>query len=289
MAARGGADALGHASGLRPRLSRASAAPRPAPAAPRPQLPSPKRASIARRICGGSVGQASTIRTRSASGASWAVSWSGVIVWTAGTVRGCFRGGAVCVTVRIITPAAGDPKTLGRHPSVAEVPAMTARFPLSATLAVVLAASFPAVAADGVSLRWRFAKGQELKYLLRHKEVRTIEIGDHTFETTTTSEYDLQWTVVEVDERGTATLAQKLTALRVTISGKDFEFEYDSARGNQSDDEYKRKLIALYDQLRFADYQLEIEATGRVRRVQGFDRLLGEVADRSQQADFHAL
>jgi Family of unknown function (DUF6263) len=166
---------------------------------------------------------------------------------------------------------------------------MAASWLRSATVLVLLTASLSARAEEAVNLRWRFTKGQELKYLLRHKEVRTVELGDHQFETTTTSEYELLWTVVEVDDRGTATLSQKLTALRVTISGKDFDFQYDSARGNAADDEYKRKLVALYDQLRFADYQLEIEATGRVRRVQGFDRLLGELGDSRQQIDFHGL
>src|SRR5216684_3875449 len=84
-------------------------------------------------------------------------------------------------------------------------------------------------AAEPIDLHWQLKKGQVLKYLLKHREVRTVTVGDEKFETTTATECDWQWTVQEVDDQGTATLELKLKGLRMTCNGKDFDFQYDSS------------------------------------------------------------
>jgi hypothetical protein len=158
------------------------------------------------------------------------------------------------------------------------------------TACVLLLAVRPVLpAAEPIDLHWRFEKGQVLKYLLKHREVRTVHVGEEKFETTTTSEYDWEWTVQEVDEQGTATLELKLKGLRVACRGKDFEAQYDSVRANASNDDYKKNLFNLYDQLRFAGYRLKLGRDGRVAEVYGFDRLLGEVSPGANVADFHAV
>src|SRR5262249_51052634 len=141
---------------------------------------------------------------------------------------------------------------------------------------VVLLLSVPA-AAEPVELRWQFKKGQALKYELRHREVRTVEIADQKLETTTTTEYEWTWTVQGVDDQGQQTLAHNVPALRVDSMGKDFNFRYDSAQGNSSQDEYQKKLIHFYDQLRFGEYRIQLRPDGRVAGVTGFDKLLGEI------------
>lgn len=159
------------------------------------------------------------------------------------------------------------------------------------TLACLLLLLIPvaAGAADGVELRWKFQKGDVHKYLMKHKEVRTVKVGDQTFETTTTMEYEWQWTVKDVDDKGTASLEQKLTGLRASSTGLNFDFQYDSTRANQSDEDYKKKLIHLYDQLRFATFKLKVKRDGRVSDLEGFSKVLGEVTPGTQVGDFHGL
>ncbi len=154
---------------------------------------------------------------------------------------------------------------------------------------LLAAVALPLGAAEKVGLRWQFKQGEKLGYLLKHKEVRTVPIGDTTFETTTNTEYEWQWIVTDLDEKGMATLEMKLTALRLNTTGKDFEFQYDSAKANNPDDEYKKRLINYYDQLRLAKYHLRLEPRGRLVEVRGFDRLLSEVDVSGGIADFHAL
>ena len=146
----------------------------------------------------------------------------------------------------------------------------------------------PAAQPDAVELRWRFQKGQEHKYKFKHREARTVAIGDQKRTTTTTIEYEWTWTVQEVDDQGQATLGHKFTALRVESTGTDWDFRYDSAQGNASQDDYQKKLIHLYDQLRFGEYRVQLRADGRVASVSGFDKLLGEINADGQVLDFHA-
>jgi len=144
-------------------------------------------------------------------------------------------------------------------------------------------------AAEKMELQWKFKKGQVHKYLLKHREVRTVVVGDQKFETTTASEYELQWTVNDIDDKGVAVLEQKLTALRVTSTSTSFEFQYNSARGNQTDDAYKKKLVNYYDQLRFAGYRVRLKPDGRIVEVQGFDKVLGETGPDQDIANYHAI
>jgi len=152
---------------------------------------------------------------------------------------------------------------------------------------VLLAGSLAAHGDDAVELRWSFKKGQTLAYLLKHREVRTVEVGDNKFETTTTSDYDWEWKVREVDDQGAATLDLKLKGLRVASTGKDFEFQYDSARANESAEEFKKQTIQFYDQLRFTTFRLRLKPDGRVAEVHGFDKLLNEVTAGTQVAEFY--
>src|SRR5436309_1630519 len=129
------------------------------------------------------------------------------------------------------------------------MPTWLFRFGLAGFLA--LGTTTLGLGAEKQELRWRFKRGQKFHYVLKQREVRTASVGDRVFDTTTQTDYEWLWTVQDVDEQGMATLELKLTGLRVASNGKDFDFQYDSARGNEAPGDYKKKLIRFYDQLRF--------------------------------------
>lgn len=112
---------------------------------------------------------------------------------------------------------------------------------------IVLVSGAQALRAEEPPLRWRFEKGQSFKYLLKHREVRKTEVGTLHSEITTTSEYEWEFKVQHVDDKGVAALEKKLTALKVSIVSKDFDFAYDSSQPQRSDDDYKKRLITFYD------------------------------------------
>jgi hypothetical protein len=141
----------------------------------------------------------------------------------------------------------------------------------------------------GQGLRWKFSKGQVFKYQLKHREVRTVSVDEQKFEMSTESTYDWQWTVREVDAESAAVLELKLTNLRVSSSSKDLDFLYDSADRKEGLNEYEKKLINLFDQIRYTGkYTLRLHPNGRVSEVSGFTKIIRENDD-SNLADFHAL
>lgn len=155
--------------------------------------------------------------------------------------------------------------------------------------AVLLLIPQAAQADDAVELRWRFTKGQVFKYLMKHREVRTAAIADQKRVTTTEAEFDLEWTVKDIDDQGLATIEQKVIGLRVSSSGTEWDFQYDSSRGNEGADDYKKKLIHFYDQLRFTNYRLKLKPDGTVAEVHGFDKLQTELGNPNNIMDFEGL
>lgn len=159
----------------------------------------------------------------------------------------------------------------------------------STALALLFTGVMASGADEATDLRWRFRKGENLKYELKHREVRTVEIGDQKRTASTDMDWGLHWIVREVDDQGVATLGVKVTALRVRSEAMDFEFQYDSASGNSSDDDYKKQLIRFYDQIRFAEYELKLPPAGRPVRVSGFDQLLTETAPEQNVVAFYGV
>ncbi len=139
-------------------------------------------------------------------------------------------------------------------------------------------------------LRWRFQKGQALKYVLKHREVRTAELADQKFETTTQSEYGWRWTVHEVAADGTATLHKKWTSLRVQCNAANFEFSYDSTQSARPPDDYRKRLANLFDQILYAgEYQLRLAPNGQLHDLKGLNKVLDENNPGMNILDFHAL
>lgn len=158
---------------------------------------------------------------------------------------------------------------------------------LGLSLVLLLFASAPLHAAEGVELRWAFKKGQTFKYLMTHHEVRTVAVGDGKFETTTDLDLDWQWTVAEIDDKGVATVEAKLAGLKASIKGHDYEVQYDSAGKNTTEDAYTKTVFHYFDQLRFAKYRLRLAPDGRVVEVRGFDKVIADLPAGNQAAEFH--
>jgi hypothetical protein len=161
---------------------------------------------------------------------------------------------------------------------------------LGAASLVLLFASAVLRGGEKLELRWRFQKDQVHKYQLTHRDERTVAVGAQKLTTTTDTTFGWQWTVQDVDDQGVATLEHKLTSLRLSSNGKDFEFEYDSGRANQSDDGYKKKLIQFLDQVRFAgNYRVRLRPDGTLAEVHGFTKAVRDANPETNVADFYAL
>src|SRR5262249_39340141 len=107
------------------------------------------------------------------------------------------------------------------------------------------------------------------------------------FKMTTQTELEWQWLVRDVDAEGVASLEMKLTAVRMEINGKSFDFSYNSGRANTTDDDYKKRLINLLDQVRYAgSYTVRLKADGQVVEVRGLSKILDDTNPGLNLLDF---
>lgn len=134
---------------------------------------------------------------------------------------------------------------------------------------------------DGkVDLRWKFQKGQELRY--RISQLTTIDAAGLTVEQSMRTTY--LYAVSEVDEKGTATLAVKYEAVAVKASGlQDLDFDSEKHKEVPAD-----PTAQLVSRLVGQSFTLKLGPSGKVLEVKGFDRILDalfkEGADDPQQA-----
>jgi hypothetical protein len=141
---------------------------------------------------------------------------------------------------------------------------------------------------DAVMLRWQFRKGEFYQFRLRHREVRNVSVADQKLEATTDSDYEWRWTVRAV-EKDVAILDLELKSARVTSNGAQaFEFQYDSTAPARFDDEYRKKLAQIYDQLRVTKLRLEMKPNGQIVKLEGLDKLLSDL-EVGQVNDFHGI
>jgi hypothetical protein len=150
------------------------------------------------------------------------------------------------------------------------------RFPLAAL--VVVAAGAVAPAQDRDAPRWQFKKDHTFKYLFKQKEVRTVTIGGEKFVATTEHEFAWRWAVQEADEGG-ALLELRFDSLKATVSGKDFEYAYETGRNNDYQDPAKKKLSGFYDQIAFGKYRLRLDRRGVITELTGFSKLCEDLND----------
>jgi hypothetical protein len=124
---------------------------------------------------------------------------------------------------------------------------------------------------------------------MKHHETRKVTVNKEVFETKTQTDLDWAWKVKDVDAKGAATLEAKLTGLRVDITGRGYEFQYDSNGTNAGDEAYKKDLITLLDRFRRGAFRVKLASDGEVLEVHGFDPLVNEAPPESHVEDTNGL
>lgn len=100
-------------------------------------------------------------------------------------------------------------------------------------------------------LRWKFKKGQTLKYEMAQKMNMTTMAAGMAIEIKMTNTMDMAWKIEAIESDGTAKIAQRITRVRVTMTGGPFgKVEYDSAKkdgggGGLIGDQFKKIYGAL--------------------------------------------
>jgi len=148
------------------------------------------------------------------------------------------------------------PKTLARRLALA-----------ASALAVGLA---PA-AADGADapLRWKFQKGETIRYALVQKTDSKMSAGGNERGSTVDQRSDIRWVVQDVSPEGVATMTQVIERVRVKMEAPGQPgFEYDSdAKDKVQDSPVAKMLAPMFQALAGFECTLTMDPRGRIQSV----------------------
>lgn len=119
---------------------------------------------------------------------------------------------------------------------------------------------------EKVELRWKFAKGQELRYKTSQKA--TVEFAGNEMGQQSGTTYRM--TVNDVDEKGVATITTKYEGVFVK-SAMPQEFEYDSEKDKELPEEPMARMQA---KLVGQSFTMKMTSAGKVSEVKGFEKIL---------------
>lgn len=128
-------------------------------------------------------------------------------------------------------------------------------------LALLLAAQ------DGkVDLRWKYQKGQELRYKTVQKTA--TEAAGNTIQQEMSTTFAMN--VDDVDDKGLATLTCKYDAVAIKMAGLQ-ELDYDSEKDKEAPDE---PMAQMMSKLVGQSFTMKMTPSGKVTDVKGFDKIL---------------
>ena len=113
-----------------------------------------------------------------------------------------------------------------------------------ASLLVVSVLTLVATAARGDEpLRWKFNKGQTLRYTLTQKVRSKSEVSGKTFEVLQNQETDMTWKVTDVDASGNAEMDQIMDRILVTVTGPGNETKIDTKTEPAAEEPPQLKIL----------------------------------------------
>ncbi len=119
---------------------------------------------------------------------------------------------------------------------------------------------------EKVELRWKFAKGQELRYKTSQKV--TVDFAGNEMGQESGTTYRM--TVNDLDEKGVATITTKYEGVFVKSAGPQ-QFEYDSEKDKELPEEPQARMQA---KLVGQSFTMKMTSAGKVTEVKGFEKIL---------------
>jgi hypothetical protein len=138
-----------------------------------------------------------------------------------------------------------------------------------ATLATVVAVAAlltqPAQAAE--ALRWKFTKGETLKYTMEQKTVQEMKAMEREVKTTTNQTVDFHWTVKNV-VGGIAEMSQTIDRVRIKFEAPGSTFEFDSQSGKNPEGPVAGMLTPMLKALVGAEFLFKMNGRGEPTDIQ---------------------
>jgi Family of unknown function (DUF6263) len=138
---------------------------------------------------------------------------------------------------------------------------------LAITLAIVVIAMATPLAPAQSTLRYKFKEKDKLHYVLDQDVTTTIRIKDKETDSRLHIIWDLAWTVLKVDDAGSATLKIKVTRARIFLEGPFGKAAADSDDKNEHEDDLRKTMAANAKVMAAMELQATMLPTGEMKNV----------------------
>jgi len=142
---------------------------------------------------------------------------------------------------------------------------------LAAVAAVAALLAQPAQAAD--ALRWKFTKGETLKYTMEQKTTQDMKAKERELKTTLNQTIDLHWTIKNVAGE-VAEMSQTIDRVRTKVEVPGNAFEFDSQSGKSPEGPIAGMLIPMLKALVGAEFSFKMNGRGELTDIQVPKQLL---------------
>lgn len=148
--------------------------------------------------------------------------------------------------------------------------------------AVIASIGLAVHADDGVTLKYKMAKGDKVIYRTKMEMKQTQTIAGMPFENEMTNEAVSSYIVDDVDEQGNYHLTIKAERLKVKSKfgalGGDYSFDSQSSERDKSS-QIGAAVTPLYERLSGIVYQVKVAPDGDVLEVKGYAEQLKDILD----------
>jgi hypothetical protein len=145
-------------------------------------------------------------------------------------------------------------------------------------LVLMCLAAAPAVAAEPVLLRYKFAKGDQIVYRNTHQEKQQQTIGDMKLDSTTRNEVVVAQVVEEIDGDGNAIIKTKDVSRKTKVDGQQGKYEFDSKSTERDMASETGAAVTPYlERLTGSEYVVKVSPRGEVIEVKGFAELIADL------------
>ncbi len=131
---------------------------------------------------------------------------------------------------------------------------------------LIAAAALLALQDEKVDLKWKFQKGQELRYRVSNKS--TVDMAAMTLEHSTKTTFS--YAVTDVAEDGSAAITVKYEAVATQATGP-MEYDYDSEKQKEPP---AHPAVQAMSRIVGQSFSLKMDPSGKVREVKGLDKML---------------
>lgn len=152
---------------------------------------------------------------------------------------------------------------------------LTSLRPALLLLALPLCFSATPAATEGTTLRWKFQKGEVLRYRVTSEQETEVSVMPGAG-MKISSAIVMNETVREVAADGTASLEMSYEALRMDSDSPMFSMHYDSTQPEGSRGE--ETLVKSLDPMLKARIQLKMDPTGHVSEIKGVEEMLASLS-----------